>query len=399
MLPQAKELKPKLVELRRAIHKQPELGFDVFKTAELVARTLGELGVEAQTGVGRTGVVGYIGDADADGPVVAIRADMDALPIQEINQVDYASQVPGKMHACGHDAHTTMLLGAAMLLARQKFNGQIRLLFQPSEEVADEDGISGAPRMIDDDALKGVNAVLALHVDGSLDAGRISVGAGKVNAAVDTFYANVLGRGGHGARPHKANDPIWLATQVLNALYAVPSRRVDPFLPSVLSLGVVRGGAASNVIPPSVYLEGTLRSMDNETRELLLDEVKRCLEVARALGGDYELKIERGYPPLVNDAGVAELIRQTGREMLGEKGLGEPQPTMGAEDFAYMAELAPGAMFRLGVKAPDGPPRYVHTPDFDIDENALPIGAAMLAETALRLLKRQSPARDEKIQR
>jgi len=385
MLAKAQALKPRLVELRRAIHRNPELGFDVFQTAELVARALGEIGVECQTGVGKTGVVGYIGDGD--GPVVAIRADMDALPIQEINEVEYKSQTPGKMHACGHDAHTAMLLGAAMLLAKEKFAGQIRLLFQPSEEVADAEGISGAPRMIADGALKGVDAVIALHVDGTLNAGTVAIEDGKVAAAVDSFKAHVIGTGGHGAHPDRAVDPIWLATQALNAMYAVPSRRIDPLLPSVLSLGVVRGGAASNVIPDSVYIEGTLRSMDDHIREKLLDEVKRCLEIARALGGDYKLDIERGYPPMHNDPGVAEEFRRVARDLLGESNLGPPERTMGAEDFSYMLRLAPGAMLRLGTKAPGGKPKYVHTPDWDLDENALPVGTAMLAETALRLLR------------
>lgn len=389
MLDKAQAIKPRLVELRRAIHRQPELGFAVHRTAELVARTLGELGIEAQTGVGKTGVVGYIGDGD--GPVVAIRADMDALPIQEINQVDYASQVPGKMHACGHDAHTSILLGVATLLAKETRSvpGQIRLFFQPSEESADEEGVSGAPRMIADGAMKGVQAVIALHVDGTLDAGQVAVEEGKVAAAVDSFRADVIGRGGHGAHPNRAIDPIWLTTQVLNAMYAVPSRRVDPFLPSVLSLGVVRGGAASNVIPPSVYIEGTLRSMDESVRELLLDEVKRCLEIARALGGDYKLVIERGYPSMHNDPGVTATIKQVRRDLLGEAGLGKPNRTMGAEDFSYMTQAAPGAMFSLGVRRPGGEDKFVHTPDFDIDEDALPVGAAMLAETALRLLRGQ----------
>ncbi len=385
MLAKAQALKPRLIELRRAIHRNPELGFDVFKTAELVARTLGELGVECQSGVGKTGVVGYMGDGD--GPVVAIRADMDALPIQEINQVEYASQVPGKMHACGHDAHTAMLLGAAMLLTKEKIAGQIRLIFQPSEEIADAEGISGAPRMIDDGALKGVDAVIALHVDGTLDAGTIAVEDGMVAAAVDSFRAHIIGAGGHGAHPDKTIDPIWLTTQVLNAMYAVPSRRIDPFQPSVLSLGVIRGGAASNVIPASVYIEGTLRSMDDHVREQVRNEVTRCLEIARTLGGDYKLDIERGYPPMFNDSGITEEIRRVGRELLGEAGLGAPERTMGAEDFSYMTRLAPGAMLRLGTKAPGGAPKYVHTPDWDLDENALPVGTAMLAETALRLLQ------------
>jgi amidohydrolase len=350
-----------------------------------VTRTLSELGLEAQTGVGKTGVVGYLGEGD--GPVVAIRADMDALPILEANAVEYRSQNPGVMHACGHDAHTAMLLGAARLLAREKFHGQIRLLFQPSEEVADEAGISGAPRMIADGAMRGVDRVIALHVDGALEAGTIGIEGGKVAAAVDTFYAHITGQGGHGARPHKTVDPIWLTTQVLNALYAVPSRRIDPFEPNVLTVGVVRGGTASNVIPPSVYIEGTLRSMEDGVREQLLDEVKRSLEVARALGGDYKLKIERGYPPMFNDEGVANLIGAVGREMLGEAGVAPREPSMGAEDFSYMTQLAPGAMFRLGTRVPGGEPRYVHTPDFNIDEDALPVGSAMLAETALRLLR------------
>ncbi|MEK7326227.1 MAG: M20 family metallopeptidase [Chloroflexota bacterium] len=387
MLNKAQTLKPRLIELRRTIHRNPELGFDVFKTADLVARTLGELGVECQTGVGKTGVVGYIGDGDGPGPVVAIRADMDALPILEANEVEYKSQNPGKMHACGHDAHTTMLLGVATLLAKEKLPGQIRLIFQPSEEIADDEGISGAPRMIDDGAMKGVDAVIALHVDGSLDAGQISVDAGKVSGTVDTFRARIIGKGGHGAHPELANDPIWLTTQVLNAMYAVPSRRIDPFQPSVLSLGVVQGGAASNVIPHEIYVEGTLRSMDDTVREQLIGEVSHCLEIARALGGDYKLEIERGYPSMINDAGVVDTIQQAGIDLLGENGLGKSKRTLGAEDFAFMTRLVPGAMFSLGTKEPGGEPRYVHTPDWDIDEDALPVGTAMLAETALRLLK------------
>lgn len=385
MLPLAQSLKPRLIEIRRAIHRQPELGFAVHRTAERVARTLKELGVEVQTGVGKTGVVGHLGDGP--GPVIGIRADMDALPILEATGLEYASQTPGAMHACGHDAHTTMLLGVAMLLAQEKLPGQIRLLFQPSEEVADEEGISGAPRMIDDGALDGVDHVIALHVDGSLDVGLIGVEAGQVSGAVDTFRAHVRGTGGHGAHPDLTNDPIWLTAQVLNALYAVPSRRVDPFQPSVLSLGIVRGGEASNVIPASVYIEGTLRSMDDKVRAQLIAEVERCLQIARALGGDYTLAIERGYPSMFNDAGVVNCIRETAGALLGDNALDAPQLTMGAEDFAFMTQRAPGAMFRLGVKTPGAPPRFLHTPDFVLDEDALPIGAALLAETALRLMK------------
>jgi amidohydrolase len=386
MLPRARELKPRLVELRRAIHRYPELGFDVHRTADLVARTLNSLGIEAQTGVGKTGVVGYLGDPDGGGPVIGIRADMDALPIEEANQVEYVSERPGRMHACGHDAHTAMLLGVGMLLAQAKLPGQVRLLFQPSEEAYDEEGISGAPRMIDDGALNGVDAVIALHVNSVLEAGKIAVSAGQASAAVDDFKAYVKGKGGHAAHPEATIDTLYLASQVLNALYAVPSRRIDPMKPAVLTVGVVRGGTANNIIPDTVYLEGTLRSRHDDVRELLIEEVRRSLEVARALGGDYELVIERGYPSMLNDAGVVDEIQAAAGDLLGPEGLGESKPMMGAEDFAYMTRLAPGAMFSLGTRAPGGPEHYAHTPDFDIDEDALPIGAALLAETALRLL-------------
>ena len=385
MLTQAKALQPRLVELRRTIHRYPELGFDVHRTAELVARTLGELGLEAQTGVGRTGVVGYLGDGD--GPVIAIRADMDALPIDEVNQVEYVSERPGRMHACGHDAHTAMLLGVGLLLAQHKLPGQVRLLFQPSEEAYDEHGVSGAPRMIEDGALEGVDAVIALHVNGVLETGQIAVEPGQASAAVDDFKAYVRGKGGHAANPESTVDALYLASQVLNALYAVPSRRIDPMKPAVLTVGVVRGGTASNIITDTVYLEGTLRSRHDDVRDQLIEEVRRCLEIARALGGDYELVIERGYPSMLNDAGVVAAIQTAERDLLGEAGLGTSKPMMGAEDFAYMTRLAPGAMFSLGTRVPGSEPRYPHAPNFDIDEDALPIGAALLAETALRLLK------------
>jgi amidohydrolase len=384
MLAQAREIQEQLSQWRRTIHRQPELGFDVHRTAELVAAALTDMGIEVQTGVGKTGVVGYLGSGE--GPVIAIRADMDALPIQEENEVDYASQVPGRMHACGHDAHTAMLLGAAALLSRSNPPGQVRFVFQPSEEAADKEGISGATRMIDDGALEGIDAIIALHVDGSLETGHICVGDGWVGAAVDTFRAHINGQGGHGAFPHQAVDPIWLTTQVLSALYALPSRRVAPLQPAVVSVGVIRGGSVDNVIPDSVYLEGTLRSFDDQVREQLIQEVEHALMITRAFDGDYHLEVERGYPPTYNHPQVVAWLRRVGGDLLGQERVCAEQKSMGAEDFSYMAKIAKGAMLRLGIKPPQADPRYLHTSTFDLDEEALPIGAAILAETARRFV-------------
>jgi amidohydrolase len=384
LLDEARAIKEQLSQWRRTIHRQPELGFDVQRTAELVATVLAELGLDVRTGVGKTGVVGILGEASR--PAIAIRADMDGLPIQEENAVEYASQTQGRMHACGHDGHTAMALGAAWLLSRRELPGQVRFVFQPAEETADAEGVSGAPRMIADGALDGVEAVIALHVDPAIEAGHICAGEGRVGAAVDTFRAHILGRGAHGAYPHQAIDPIWLAAHVLNALYAIPARRIAPLEPAVVSVGVIRGGSIDNVIPDTVYLEGTLRSFTDDVREQLIREVKNALAVTRALGGDYRLAIERGYPSTYNDPTVVGWLRRVGADLLGSDKVITTQKTMGAEDFSYMAQVAKGAMARLGVKPPGGEARRLHTSTFDLDEAALPIGAAILAETARRFV-------------
>jgi len=381
MLNKARAIKDTLVHLRRTIHKYPELGFEEYKTSALIAQTLNDLGVEIQTGVGRTGVVARLGNGH--GPRIGIRADMDALPIQEANEVEYKSRIPGKMHACGHDAHTAMLLGAAILLKDETFNGEIRLLFQPSEERQDGNGDSGATSMIADGAIEDLDAVIALHVDGALDRGKITIGDGHVLANVDVIYAKIIGRGGHGAMPHTTIDPIAITGPVLTAIHNIVSRRIDPAEPAVVTVGRLHGGTVSNVIPNEVELDLTLRSMDGQVREELIAQVEKALSIARSLGGDYTMKVKRGYPSLYNDPDVAGQIRDTAEKLIGQENVGCPDLMLGGEDFAYMAQASPSAMFFLGAKAPDAPPRYVHHPEFDIDEEALPIGAAILTQTAL----------------
>lgn len=392
MFDRAQALSEELVRLRRDIHRHPELGFREFRTAALVEETLAEIGgIEIKTGVGRTGVVGQLGPGD--GPTIAIRADMDALPIQEENDVDYCSQTDGVMHACGHDAHTAMLLGVAHLL-RQSFledewRGNVRFLFQPSEEKFDENGISGATAMIEDGAMEGVDAVIALHVDSNSTAGECRFDDGYSHAAVDSFEAWIRGTGGHGAYPHSCSDPLYMLGPVLNAIYAIPSRHINPLSPSVISLGHVQGGSASNVIPSEVYLQGTIRSYEQEVREKLWGEVERALSLSETLGGSYRFKLHEGYPSSYNEAGVNDWMRAVVRDLNGEKYVVESDFGMGAEDFAYMMQLAPGAMFMLGAATPDGVNRGHHTPIFDIDESVLPVGAAILAETARRFVTGQ----------
>lgn len=383
-LEQARSIEDLMIEWRRDIHMHPELGFEEVRTSRLVADTLRKMGMEVEVGVGKTGVVARLGEGK---PVIGIRADMDALPIQEENDVPYASQTPGVMHACGHDAHTAMLLGVAKMLNEMPDRpaGEIRFLFQPCEEKQDNEGKSGASRMIDDKALAGVDAVIALHVASEDPAGHIEIGAGYLMAAADRFEGTIIGEGCHGAAPHTGVDPIWIQAQVVNAIQGIVSRRVRPIEPAVITIGSIHGGNAHNVIPAEVKLQGTIRSYSEKTRQLLHEELEKAFALSRALGGDYALKIKSGYPSLKNDEAVAHLIRQVSVEAVGEENMKPSEPIMGAEDFAYMTQIAPGAMFFLGAKVGDKN-RPHHSPIFNIDESVLKIGAAVLAETACRLL-------------
>ncbi|MCL4262512.1 MAG: amidohydrolase [Anaerolineae bacterium] len=391
MLDKAKELQDELIRLRRDIHANPELGFREFRTAALVADTLHKLGIPVQTGVGRTGVVGTIGNGN--GPTIAIRADMDALPIREKTDQSYASQNDGVMHACGHDSHTAMLLGAAHLLKQslvaEQWQGTVRLLFQPSEEAFDENGISGATAMIDDGALKDIDAVIALHVASHRPAGEVAFHDGYSLANVDSFEAWLYGDGGHGAYPHRGSDPLYMLSAILPVVYGIPSRRINPLRPCVLSLGEISGGAAPNVIPNQVYIQGTIRSHDADVREQLWAEVEAAFKLSESMGGRYQFKLHKGYPALFNDASVNDWMRDVTRDLVGEAAIVNGEFGMGAEDFAYMTQQAKGAMFMLGAAIDDGRIRNHHTDIFDIDEQVLPIGAAVLAETARRFVTGQ----------
>lgn len=391
MRARAEAIRDEMVRLRRDIHQYPELGFQEVRTAALVAETLAEIGgMEIRTGVGRTGVVADLGSG---GPTIAIRADMDALPIAEKNDVAYRSQNDGVMHACGHDAHVAILLGTAHLLRQSLqedgWQGRVRFLFQPSEEAFDDDGISGATAMIADGALEGVDAVIALHVLSNRPSGYCEFHDGYSMAAVDTFTAYIRGDGAHGAYPHRGSDPLFMLGPILNAVYAIPSRRIDPLRPSVVSLGQICGGAAENVIPNEVMVRGTIRSMRADVRETLWREVERAFALSEALGGSYDFQLIKGYPPLYNDPTVNGWLRQVAREVGGQDTVRVEEFGMGAEDFAYMTQEAPGAMFMLGAAIDDGIVRNHHTDIFDIDESVLPIGAAVLADTARRFVSGQ----------
>jgi amidohydrolase len=383
LLDKAHAIEPQLVAWRRLIHHHPELGFQEVHTAARAAAILEELGCRVRTGVGKTGLVAELGDGR---PRIAIRADMDALPILEANDVPYASENPGVMHACGHDAHTAMVLGVAALLAREKFTGSMRFFIQPSEEANDRDGLSGAMRMIQDGAMDGVERVIALHVDPSTPVGSIRLASGPASGGVDSFFATILGQGGHGASPHTGVDPIYITGHVLLALHGIVSRRLSPFAPAVVSVGSLHGGQAENVIPDRVDLSGTIRFLEKDVQSQIHAEVERALSIARLMGGDYKLEIQTGTPPMHNDPGVVQVMRQAAGDLLGAEQVLPPEDGLGAEDFGCFSDLAPGAMFSLGCKI-EGDERHLHNPRFDIDERCLPVGAAILAETALRLSK------------
>ncbi|PTX58464.1 amidohydrolase [Melghirimyces profundicolus] len=388
---EAEKLREQLVEWRRRIHSNPELSFREFETSRLVAEELRKIeGMKVETEVGVTGVVGTL--TRGTGKTVALRADMDALPIMEAGERPYRSQNPGVMHACGHDAHTAILLGAARLLGqvfrREDVGGTVKLLFQPAEEHTGAAGSTGAPRMMEDGVLDGVEEVIALHMNPERPVGEVQMNDGYTMASVDTFQGTLYGTGGHGAYPHLGTDPTWMLLPVLQALHGIVARRISPLEPAVVSVGQIHAGTASNVIPSEVFIQGTIRTYTPETRERMAEELEKAFSLATALGGNCHFQVERGEPGLYNNPGVNGVIREAIRDLFPEMKVHSGPFGMGAEDFSYMTEAVPGAMFFLGCAIPDGVHRDLHTPIFDIDEGCLPVGAAILAEAALRLLKK-----------
>lgn len=383
MLERARELQPDIIETRRYFHQHPELSFQETETAKINASRLKDLGYAVQTGVAKTGVVGNIGT----GKIIAIRADMDGLPIEETNNLPFASANQGVMHACGHDAHMACGLAAAKLLSSESnLVGAVRILMQPSEENVDDELKSGAMRMIEDGAMEGVSAVIGLHVDSSLPAGKVAIMPGAVMAAADVFRITIIGKGGHGAYPESTIDAVALSAQVINALQQIVSRRIAAVEPAVLTIGSVSSSSTrGNIISETVTLLGSIRSFNDATRNKLKEEITKACNITRALGGDFKLEYQLGYPATVNNATVAILMNEVSRELIGEENVITIPPKTWSEDFSVLAQAAPGAFMFLGCEV-KGDRRSHHSPNFDVDESHLFLGPAILAETAKRLM-------------
>lgn len=386
--PSTGELRRYLSHWRRRLHREPELSFQEHKTAGAISAELKKLGIAVGTGIGGSGVLGTI-EGKSGGSCVALRADMDALPVSEENRCSYRSRIPGRMHACGHDAHCAMLLGAAKILSarRSAFRGTIKFLFQPGEETPP----GGALGMIRDGAMENpkVDAVFGLHVDSSLPTGRVGIRVGPMMAASDNFRILVRGRGGHAARPHDCLDPVLGAAQIVVALQSIASRRVDPAKPAVVTVGKISGGTKHNIIPEAAELEGTARSIDARTARMMPVWIREIAAgTARAGGLSALVEYERGYPVLSNDPKMAAFARKTAVDLFGKAAVVDiDEPLMGGEDFAYYLRKAPGAFLRLGSRSGPATSYPWHHPKFDIDERALPVGARLLAALAEGFLR------------
>lgn len=390
MLAKALNLKNKLIHWRRDFHQHPELGFEEFRTSDIVARYLEALGLDVRRGVGQTGVVGLL-QGQEDGPTIALRADMDALPIEDQKQVDYRSKISGIAHACGHDAHTSILMGVAQVLVEHvtKIKGNVKFIFQPAEE-----GLGGAEAMIRDNVLLDprVDAIAGLHVHNSIPTGHISAVRGVSCAAADQIWIKIIGKGGHAAYPHQTIDAISVAGEVISALQHITSRQIDPLDSIVITIGKIRGGSASNVIAPEVEMKGTVRTINPKLREEMPQRIKTVIHgVTSGLGASYEFNYQKGYPSIINDNALIDLLLETVDDVMGKNCWELGQPTMGSEDFSYYTQHVPGVFFRLGTgNKQKGSVHSGHHPAFDIDEDSLPIGVALLSAFALNYLHLQS---------
>lgn len=373
------EQRERLLQLRRDLHRHPELAFQEERTAARLQEELARLVPAELARVAGTGVIARLSAREPGGPTVVIRGDIDALPIQEATGLEYSSERPGAMHACGHDVHATWAVGAAVLLSETPALGDVLVLLQPGEETG-----RGASRILESGALNDVDAIFGAHVDRRFAVGQVVAQPGPLAAAADTFSIELLGSGGHGARPHETRDPIAGLGTLIGALQTIVSRQLEPGRPGVVSIGTVQAGTAPNVIPDVVTVTGTLRAFDPATRDLLHGEVRRRAEgVATAHGLQARAEIEMGPPPIVNPPQPVEWARTAVRGLLGEAALVPMEsPNMGGEDFAHYLERFTGAFLRIGAREPGGDVIPAHTPRFYAADGSIFVGAAVLAETA-----------------
>jgi carboxypeptidase Ss1 len=393
-LAEAARIEPEIIKTRRTVHQHPELAYHEERTAKLVADKLESLGIDVKRKVGGTGVLGTLRGAKK-GRVVALRADMDGLPVLELADVDFRSKVDGVMHACGHDTHVAMLLGAARMLAehRDELSGTVKFLFQPAEE---HGGRGGAKPMIEDGVMKDpkVDYVFGLHIDSTRKSGEIGVKEGAIAAAPDTFKVKIIGRGGHGSAPHETVDPIYVAAHVILALQGVSSRMIDPVRPFVISVGAVHSGTKENIIPDEATLDGTIRTLDEVTRKLAKKKVEEVAKgVCRSFGATAEVEFEKdAYPVTINDPKATEQAVRVLKRIPGIK-IKKIEAILGGEDFSRFLQKAPGTFYFLGTDNPAKGCVYPnHSSKFKVDEDVLKYGAASLAMLAFEFGSPKGPA-------
>ena len=382
---------PDLVAMRRDLHEHPELAFEEVRTSGIVAQRLRSLGLEVQTGIAKTGVVGLLrgGASAADAKTIAIRADMDALPIHELNNIEYRSQTDGKMHACGHDGHTSILLTVADILSqrRAELTGSVKFIFQPAEEQ-----IGGAEPMVKEGALNGVDGIIGLHLISNHPLGLVGVRAGTIFASADRFVLTVRGKGGHAAMPNGAIDPIVASAYTITALQTLISREISPFSPAVITIGTINAGTAFNIIPETAVMQGTMRAYSIEDREKLLRRISEVATgVVTSLGATCDIERFDGCPPCVNDPAMTELVRKAAVATVGEKNVdtGEDVLTAGSDDMGVFLNTVPGCYFIVGSGNKAKETDYSHHhPRFNVDEDALPTAVEVLTRAALDFIRK-----------
>lgn len=379
---------PALIEIRRDLHQHPELGFEEHRTSSIVSDWLEQNDIEVKKGVAKTGVVGLL-RGKSEGKTVALRADMDALPITEESGVPYSSITPGKAHSCGHDGHTTILMGTAKILSqlRDTFAGNVKFVFQPAEE-----GGGGGDVMCQEGVLENpkVDSIFALHDWPDLRVGEVGIQYGPSMASSNRFELTLYGRGGHAARPNLAIDPIVLASKVINDFQTIVSRQVNPLSPAVITIGTINAGNAANVIPESVTMLGTIRSFDENTKNLMMSSMKTIAESHSKMVGASPPKLEfnKGYPVTVNNDDMVDVVAKVSKNIVGENNTKViTEPSMGAEDFSFFLRQIPGAMFRIGIASLDGSPSpALHNPKFNFNDDSIPSGVSMMSGVVLEYL-------------